>query len=149
MRRSARRSRIFLPLDRGNTPRPNDCIPKAIGRSMKASVSTLAIAMLLGGCALKVSESVTFAETPSAADTAGVSATPADADAFIARAEQELSEFTVLQARADWVNATYITDDTDALAAHFGAQATEMAVRFASEAARYQAVEGLGSDTKR
>jgi peptidyl-dipeptidase A len=116
---------------------------------MKASVSTLAIAMLLGGCANAVA-SETAAPSTSVPATAQESApTAADADAFIARAEKERSEFSVLQARADWVNQTYITDDTDALAAHFGALGTEMSVRLATEAARYQNVAGLSSDTKR
>ena len=48
-----------------------------------------------------------------------------------------------------WVNATYITQDTDALAAHFGTIGTEMGVRLASEAARYQNVPGLSYDTRR
>ena len=48
----------------------------------------------------------------------------------------------VINARAQWVNATYITQDTDALAAHFGTIGTEMGVRFANEAARFQNVAG-------
>ena len=52
--------------------------------------------------------------------------TAAEADAFVARAERELAEFAVINARAQWVNATYITQDTDALAAHFGTIGTEM-----------------------
>jgi peptidyl-dipeptidase A len=76
-------------------------------------------------------------------------ATAADADAFIARAERELGEFTVISSRAQWVNATYITPDTDALAAHFGTIGTEMGVRFANEAARYANVPGLSPDSRR
>ena len=115
---------------------------------MKASVSTLAVALLLCGCANDVSTETAVSAAPAAA-TRQQAPTAQDADAFIARAEQELSEFSVLQARADWVNATYITDDTDALAAHFGALATEMNVRLATEAARYQNVPGLSYDTNR
>jgi peptidyl-dipeptidase A len=55
----------------------------------------------------------------------------------------------VLNSRAQWVNSTYITDDTDALAAHFGTIGTEMSVRFANEAARYADVPGLDYDTRR
>ena len=75
--------------------------------------------------------------------------TAAEADAFVARAERELAEFSVLNARAQWVNSTYITPDTDALAAHFGTIGTEMGVRLATEAARFQNVEGLSYDTRR
>ena len=41
------------------------------------------------------------------------------------------------RSRAAWVNATYINDDTDALAAYFGTIGTEKGVKYASEAARY------------
>jgi peptidyl-dipeptidase A len=75
--------------------------------------------------------------------------TAADADAFVARAERELAEFTVINSRAQWVNATYITQDTDAIAAHFGTIGTEMGVRFANEAARYANISGLSPDTRR
>lgn len=47
------------------------------------------------------------------------------------------------------MNSTYITDDTDALAAYFGALGTEMGVRFALEAAHHLKTEGLSDDTKR
>jgi peptidyl-dipeptidase A len=75
--------------------------------------------------------------------------TKAEADAFVAKAEKELAEFGVEAARIAWINATYITDDTDALSAKYGAVGTEMSVRFAKEAARFQNVPGLSYDTKR
>ena len=73
----------------------------------------------------------------------------ADADTFVAAAEKELGDFTVFNAQVSWINATYITDDTDAVAARVGAQGTEMQVRFANEAAKYQAIPNLSYDTKR
>ena len=75
--------------------------------------------------------------------------TAAEADAFVAKAEAEYEAFNALANRVAWINATYITDDTDALAAEYGARGTEMAVRFALEAARYANVKGLSPDTKR
>ena len=131
---------------------------------MKTSVSLLAIALtacLAAGCATTSgSESastdmdVTAANMTAAAEGAANAATTdtptaADADAFVARAERELAEFSVMSSRAQWVNATYITPDTDALAAHFGTIGTEMGVRFATQAARYQNVPGLSYDTRR
>ncbi|MEA3537815.1 MAG: hypothetical protein U9R73_01665 [Pseudomonadota bacterium] len=62
--------------------------------------------------------------------------TSADADAFVAKAEKDLEELGIFAARAAWVNATYITDDTDILAARTGAAFTEAGVRYASEAAK-------------
>ena len=101
---------------------------------MKFAISIAALAMVLA---------VSPAPAASAQPTAG------DAEAFVARAEKELSDYTVDASRMSWINATYITDDTDALAAKFGAQGTEMAVRFALEAAKYQKVSGLSPDAKR
>jgi peptidyl-dipeptidase A len=119
---------------------------------MKATVSALALAISLAACTAS-SADTDMASASTAPETAApaTSATPTfeEAKAFVARAEKEFSEFAVLNARAQWVNSTYITDDTDALAAHFGTIGTEMSVRFANEAARFANVEGLDYDTKR
>nr|MBF6602467.1 M2 family metallopeptidase [Sphingorhabdus sp.] len=51
--------------------------------------------------------------------------------------------------RVYWINSTYITDDTDALAAKAGAEGTTMAVQAAIDAAKYKDVQGLDPVTKR
>jgi peptidyl-dipeptidase A len=119
---------------------------------MKSSVSLLALALsacLAAGCttAAASGDDTTAASAP--AEPASAAPTAEQARAFVARAERELSEFSVLNSRAQWVNSTYITQDTDALAAHFGTIGTEMGVRFANEAARFQDVPGLDADTRR
>jgi peptidyl-dipeptidase A len=70
----------------------------------------------------------------------GQSAAPtaADADAFVLN-----------NAQVQWINNTYITEDTDAVAARIGAQGTEMSVKYATEAAQYLSVPGLSFDTRR
>jgi len=73
----------------------------------------------------------------------------AEADALVAQAEKTLAEFSVLASRAQWVNSTYITEDTDAIAADFGTRGTEMGVRFAKAAAKFDGVKGLSFDTQR
>jgi len=75
--------------------------------------------------------------------------TTAEADAFVAAAEKELGDFSIFNAQVQWVNNTYIIEDTDAIAARVGAQGTEMQVRLASQAAKFQALPGLSADTKR
>jgi len=75
--------------------------------------------------------------------------TAADAEAFVAKAEKELADFSVISGRAEWINATYITDDTDALSAEFGARRTQMSVRYAKGAAKFDAVKGLSFDVRR
>lgn len=75
--------------------------------------------------------------------------TVADAEVFIADAEKALYDFSVVSSRVAWVNNTYITEDTDALAALYGAQSTEMSVKYALEAAKYRNVAGLSADNQR
>ena len=110
---------------------------------MKTTVSTLAIAVLLAGCATTAPE-----KTASAPPAAGA-ATAAEADAFVSAAEKELADFSVFNGQVQWVNSTYITDDTDAVAARVGAEGTEMSVRLAKGAARFDATPGLSFDTRR
>src|SRR5690606_39153848 len=88
-------------------------------------------------------------QAPAPAAPANAQPTAAEAEAFVQRAERELAEFSTINARAQWVNATYITDDTNALAAYFGTIGTEMGVRYATEAARYINLPGLSDDTRR
>jgi peptidyl-dipeptidase A len=90
--------------------------------------------------------SIAFAQEATAATSAP---TVADAEAFIAAAEKDLYGFSVESAQVAWINATYITDDTDALAAKYGEVGTEKAVKYALEAAKYQSVPGLSPETKR
>ena len=124
---------------------------------MKATVSALALATLLAAGGVAVAQSTnqatpqrrTATQTPPRAAPARPAATAAEAAAFVARAEKELADFSILNSRAQWVNSTYITDDSDALAAHFGTIGTEMSVRLANEAARFNNVQGLSYDTKR
>ncbi|MCC2976191.1 M2 family metallopeptidase [Sphingomonas sp. PL-96] len=108
----------------------------------RTAASTLAVALSLAAAA------PALAQTGPAAP-ATTAPTAADADALVARAEKEMADFSVDAARIAWVNATYITDDTDALAAKSGAIGTEMGVRYALEAAKFDAVKGLSYDTRR
>jgi len=89
-----------------------------------------------------------FAEE-AAPQTAAAKPTADDAEAFIAEAEKEGFDYTVSASRVFWINSTYLTDDTNALAAEIGAKGTEMQVRFALEAAKYKDVPGLSEETRR
>src|SRR5919107_689332 len=113
---------------------------------MRTVASTLALAIALAGCAARTETTAAASATAPAAKAAP---TAADADAFIARAEKEGAEFGEYGARVAWVNSTYITDDTDWLASKVGAESTELAVRYAKEAAQFDKVEGLSFDTRR
>jgi len=73
----------------------------------------------------------------------------AEAETFVAQAEKELATHSILSSRANWINSTYITEDTDALAAEFGARGTEMSVRLAKGAAKFDGVKSLPFDVRR
>jgi peptidyl-dipeptidase A len=75
--------------------------------------------------------------------------TVSEAEAFVAAAEKDLFDFSIESGRVQWIKATYITDDTDAIAAKYGAVGTEKSVKYALEAAKYQSVVGLSAETKR
>ncbi|MBK5264437.1 MAG: M2 family metallopeptidase [Alphaproteobacteria bacterium] len=110
---------------------------------MKFAISLAALAAVL------VASPALAASSRKDGLTAQVKPTVADAETFIATAEKQLFDYSVDASRMGWINATYITDDTDALAAKFGAQGTEMSVRFALEAAKYTDVPGLSDEVKR
>ena len=118
-----------------------------------ASVSLAALALALAACA---SAATTSPTTSSVAPVAAQPATPAEpaltpegARQFVAAAEKDLGDLSLIGARAAWVNATYITDDTDALNTYFGTIATEKGVKYATEAAKWLRVPGLDPDTER
>jgi len=98
---------------------------------MKPALSAIALVTMLAGI------QPVFAQTA------------ADADAFIAGAETEQRGFSTSKQQVDWINETYITDDTNAIAALFATQENEMRVRQAKDAARFDKVDGLSFDTRR
>jgi peptidyl-dipeptidase A len=83
----------------------------------------------------------TFGQTPTN--------TAVSAETFVVQAEKELAAHSKLQNRVEWINLTYLTEDTDALAAEFGARGTELKVRLAKGAAKFDGVKGLSFDVRR
>ncbi len=107
---------------------------------IRTSLAALAFALAVPTAALA---------EEAAPQAAAAKPTAADADAFVAAAEKEGFDYTVSASRVFWINSTYLTDDTNALAAEVGAKGTEMQVRFALEAAKYKDVPGLSEETRR
>src|SRR5262245_30721370 len=119
---------------------------------MKFAASVSLAALALAGCAsTPPAQMAATAPTaaPEAAPAAAAAPTVEDARAFIASVEKDLFDLSVIGGRAAWVNATYINDDTDALAAYFGTIGTEKGAKYATEAAKYAQVPGLDFDTAR
>ena len=123
---------------------------------MKFAASVSLAALALAGCST-YAPGVTAPAAVAAADVqppppavnTGPAPTAAMADEFIARAEKELADLSIFTNKAGWVNATYITEDTDWLASKAGAEYTAAQVRLAGEAARFDAVQGVSPDTRR
>jgi len=115
---------------------------------MRFAVSVSAIALAATACATNPAPAMQ--PVAAAAEAAAPAAlTAADADAFIAAAEKELSDLSLYVNKSGWVNATYITEDTDWLAAKAGAEYTAAQVRLATEAAKFDGIPGLSFDTSR
>jgi peptidyl-dipeptidase A len=109
--------------------------------TIRSLALAVACASLIAGCAKK-EESV-------AAAPVAVVPTAAEADAFVQEAEKSLGDFAIYEAKVAWINATYLTDDTDWLSARVGAESVQKSVRYAKDAARFDAVPGLSFDTRR
>lgn len=110
---------------------------------MRSTAPFLALALVLAAPAL--ARGTPPPDAPAAAPAPG----SADADAFVAAAEQELAAFDPIAQKSEWVNETYITDDTELLNARTQAELTAMQVRLAKGAARFDGVAGLSPDTLR
>src|ERR1700682_3163909 len=63
--------------------------------------------------------------------------TAAEAERFIGEVETKLFALSTDASRAGWVQSTYITDDTEILAAQAAERLISATARFAKEAARF------------
>ncbi|HET7709624.1 MAG TPA: M2 family metallopeptidase [Sphingomicrobium sp.] len=119
---------------------------------MKIAVSVSLAALTVAACSTYAPPVVAAADpAPAAPVASGEAAAPTadDARAFVKAAEADLFKTALIQARADWVNNTYVNEDSDAVAAYFGGMLTERQVKYAKEAARFAQVPGLDFDTRR
>src|SRR5688572_22020813 len=119
---------------------------------MKFAASVSLAALALAGCATPGSDAGLVPQPAASAPQTAMAEpdrTPEGARAFVAAVEKDLFDLSVIGSRAGWVNATYINDDTDALAAYFGTIGTEKGVKYALEAAQWAKVPGLDPDTAR
>ncbi len=109
-----------------------------------ASVALSALAVSLASPALADHHQAASTETAAPSPM-----TPQGAADWVAAVEQDLFDYSVQASQVYWINSTYITEDTDALAARSGAEGTEKSVRYALEAAKYAEVAGLDPVVKR
>jgi peptidyl-dipeptidase A len=102
---------------------------------LSLATSAIALTIALASCAAPKEAvdvtTTTLTEAPPEADQV------ADATAFMARAEQELSDMSDEASLVFWAQATNITDETNAAAAEVGAKATKLAVSLANESKQF------------
>jgi peptidyl-dipeptidase A len=82
-----------------------------------------------------------FAQGASETAMSNEQLTVQEAEKFIADGEQRLLDLSVEASRADWVKATYITDDTEFLAARADERAINLQVKLAKEAVRFDGLK--------
>jgi peptidyl-dipeptidase A len=78
----------------------------------------------------------------------GSGASSTEAEKFIADAEKRLLDLSIKSGRADWVKSTFITDDTEALAAEANKDLIAATTELAEQSRRFDGLE-LSVDTKR
>src|SRR6185295_17568661 len=64
-----------------------------------------------------------------------------DAKAFIDDAEQKLLALGVEASRAEWIKSTYITDDSEAIAAKLNERSIAATVDYAKQATRFDGLD--------
>src|SRR5262245_857510 len=99
---------------------------------MKRPFSGLAAGFCLAGAVMSTE---TMAQTPT--PVAGEPPTPESARKFVNDAERNLLRLWIEAGRADWVKSTYITDDTETLAAVANEKSITAGVAYAKQATRY------------
>lgn len=117
--------------------------------SVALSAPLFALAISLAAPAHADHHAMSETDAEHAEQVSGFPLTANGAARFVADTEAEMQKLWVIGAQAQWVNSTYITQDTNALAAHFGAIAAETAVEKALAAAKFAEVDGLDPDVAR
>ncbi|HEX9172506.1 MAG TPA: M2 family metallopeptidase [Telluria sp.] len=82
-----------------------------------------------------------IAAAPGALAAAKSKPTVAEAERFLAATESRLDKLAAEQARAEWIGANFITDDTEAVAAYFGEQGLAASGQAALAARRFNGLK--------
>lgn len=97
---------------------------------------------LAAACALVLAAAIAVsAQSQPAPQPPSHPATPAGATAFLADANEQLLRLVNAASRAGWTQATYITPDTETMAAQANEALVGAATRFAKEAFRFDKVQ--------
>jgi peptidyl-dipeptidase A len=100
------------------------------------------------GCLVLSVATLLYACAPAPAPDAAARPTAAEALAFLDEVERQYTALGEESARGGWVNATYINFDTDWLVANVDARTTQLRVKYAKEAVKFDGVE-VPADARR
>lgn len=109
----------------------------------RAPLRRIGLAVIAGGLLLGATSAPTRPASPATFPS------PGEVDAMLDQAQRELADVGMRAMRARWVNSTYITADTDAIAQEANAEEMATRLRWAKAAARYRNVPGLTADAQR
>ncbi|MBA6294547.1 M2 family metallopeptidase [Colwellia sp. MB02u-9] len=112
--------------------------------TFKLTTAAILVAASLSAC----NGDNTVKNAAKAATVVSKALTAQEAEKFLATTEKELVQLNLEGSRAAWINANFITQDTSALAAAADQKSTEAGVRFAMQAAKFDAVE-VSADQRR
>ena len=112
--------------------------------TFKLTAAALIVAASLSACN---GDKTTNNDVKPASETNTV-LTVQDVETFLVATEKELVQLNIEGSRAAWINSNFITDDTSALAAIADQKSTEAGVRFAMQAAKFDAVD-VSADQRR
>jgi peptidyl-dipeptidase A len=112
--------------------------------TFKLTTAAILVAASLGAC----NGDNTVKNAAKAATVVSKALTAQEAEKFLATTEKELVQLNLEGSRAAWINSNFITQDTSALAAAADQKSTEAGVRFAMQAAKFDAVE-VSADQRR
>jgi peptidyl-dipeptidase A len=104
--------------------------------------------MTIKGWLLVVACSLAAGCAGNSASSSSATVTPADAKTFLDTVNDTLLRLGIQQAQAGWIQQTYITDDTEAIAARANQAANDAGARFAKESTKFDTLE-LPADERR
>ena len=104
---------------------------------MRHALAGLAAAALLAAC------------NPQPEQPAATGPTAADADKFVASVNEELQKRLPLINSAQWLQLTYINDDSQRVAAKYNEEFLGLQAKWVQEAKKFQGVAGLSEPTAR
>jgi len=104
---------------------------------MKLRIATAGLVLVLAACNKEAPQPVATGPTAQ------------EADQFIAGINEELRRKRPLYNAANWLQSTYITDDSQALAAKFNEEALADQSRWVQQAKKFQGVPNLAPETAR